>query len=77
MAPQRPPDWMRPLPVRLGLVVVPVVWAVVEVVTGDTQWAVMVGAVALWGAWTLVFKYEPAPVSLVAGPPEDPDARTR
>lgn len=55
------PGWLRPLPVRLAFIAAPAAWAVLEALQGDTEWAVMVAAVAAWGAWTLVIRYEPDP----------------
>ena len=57
---ERPPtpNWMKPLWVRLLLVVLPGAWAIVEFVNGQGMWAVLFGAAAAWGLWSLILKYE-------------------
>ncbi|MDQ0474853.1 hypothetical protein [Labrys wisconsinensis] len=58
--PQQPvPNWMKPLWVRLAFVIAPAAWAAMEALNGQTMWAAMFGAAALWGLWTLVVKFEP------------------
>ena len=58
---QPTPDWLRPLPVRLAVVLAPAAWAGFEAWLGNTEWAVMVGAAAAWGVWTLLARFEPGP----------------
>ena len=59
MAPNRPvPAWMKPLWVRLLLVAVPAAWAGFEAVYGAELWAMLFAAVAAWGLWSLVIKFE-------------------
>jgi hypothetical protein len=57
--PQQPtPNWMKPLWVRLLFVILPAIWAGVEALYGQQMWALLFGAVAAWGAWTLLIKHE-------------------
>ena len=59
MAEQKPvPTWMRPLWVRLAFVIAPAAWACFEAVYGEQFWALLFGAAAAWGLWTLVIKFE-------------------
>jgi hypothetical protein len=62
MADPRPvPDWMKPLWVRLVFVVLPALWALFELAYGDQFWALLFGAAAAWGAWTLLVKFDAGP----------------
>jgi hypothetical protein len=57
--PRQPvPTWMRPLWVRLLFVLAPAAWAVVEGMNAQGLWAMLFGATAVWGFWTLIVKYE-------------------
>lgn len=59
MAQRQPtPGWMKPLWVRLALVVLPAAWAIAETLFGQQMWALMFGAAAAWGLWTLIIKYD-------------------
>ncbi|MFN8828320.1 MAG: hypothetical protein ACK50Q_12225 [Labrys sp. (in: a-proteobacteria)] len=53
------PDWMKPLWVRLSLVILPSVWAVVEAINEQWMWAALFGAAGVWGAYTLIAKFDP------------------
>ena len=57
-SPQPIPPWMRPLWVRLAFVVLPALWAGFEVLYGQQFWALLFGATAAWGFWTLIVKFE-------------------
>lgn len=62
MAEQKPtPSWMRPIAVRAGLCILPALWACFEAWTGATSWAILFLAVAVYGVWTLIVKYQPPP----------------
>jgi hypothetical protein len=59
MAAQQPtPNWMRPLWVRILLVLIPAVWAGVEAVYGEQLWATLFGVAAAWGLWSLILKFD-------------------
>jgi hypothetical protein len=49
---------MRPLWVRLLLVVLPGAWASVEALYGEQVWALMFAVAAVWGLWTLIVKFD-------------------
>jgi hypothetical protein len=58
-APRPAPAWMRPIWVRILMVLVPTVWAVAELAYGDQTWALMFGGVAVWGLWSLLIRFDP------------------
>lgn len=53
-------DFFRPLWLRAAIVAVCAIWAVFEWVNGETGWAVMAGAVTLYGVWSFLIAYRPA-----------------
>jgi hypothetical protein len=57
-AQQTVPNWMKPLWVRLLLVVLPAAWAIFEALYGEQIWAVMFAIAAVWGLWTLIIKFD-------------------
>jgi hypothetical protein len=61
MADRRPPlpSWLRPLWLRIVVVVLPAAWAAVEFFHGQPVWGLLFGAAAVWGAYTLI--YDPPP----------------
>jgi hypothetical protein len=66
--PRPVPDWMKPLWVRLVFVVLPALWALFELLYGEPFWALLFGAAAAWGFWTLVLKFEEGPPPPGSGP---------
>jgi hypothetical protein len=61
--------WLRPLWRRVLLVAFCALWAAFELATGSPTWALLVGGMALYGAWAFLVAYNPDP-----GPPADGDA---
>lgn len=59
-------EFFRPLWIRLAIVVACAAWAAFEWLNGETGWAMMAGAVALYGAWSFLIAYKPPK----SGPPE-------
>jgi hypothetical protein len=60
MAEQNPlPKWLKPLPVRVGVSVLPLLWSAFEFYGGQTIWGVIFIAIACWGFYTLVWKPPP------------------
>lgn len=53
------PNWLKPLWVRIALVVLPAVWAGFEASQQQWVWALLFGAAAVWGLWTLILKFDP------------------
>lgn len=49
----------RPLWVRLGIVVSALAWAAFEASQGEAVWALLFGAIGLYGAWALLIAYRP------------------
>lgn len=60
--------WLDPLWRRIVLVVFCGGWAVMEYALGNSGWAIFVGAVALYAAWSYLYAYKG---------PEDPTRQTR
>jgi hypothetical protein len=57
MADQQPelPNWLKPLPVRIAVVVAPVLWSIFEFWNGQTLWGASFLAVAVWGFNTMIW----------------------
>jgi TM2 domain-containing membrane protein YozV len=53
------PNWLKPLPVRIGAVVLPVLWSGFEFYTGQAVWGFLFLAVGGWGLYTLILKPPP------------------
>ena len=53
-------EFFRPLWIRLAIVAACAAWAAFEWVNGETGWALMAGAVALYGAWSFLISYKPS-----------------
>jgi hypothetical protein len=70
----------RPLWRRVLIVAVCLGWAVVEGVTSEPFWALLVGAVGIYAAWMLLVNFDPKPPEtaseVVAGTDEDEDEKT-
>lgn len=54
----RDSPFLRPLWRRIALVAFCVAWAVWEWWNGETMWAMIVGAIAAYGAWTFLIDYD-------------------
>lgn len=52
-------DFFRPLWIRLAIVIACAGWAVLEWTSGETGWAMMAGAVAVYGVWSFLINYKP------------------
>ena len=57
----RDSPFMRPLWRRVALVAFCAVWALWELWNGETFWAVLVGAIGAYGAWTFLITYDRKP----------------
>jgi O-antigen/teichoic acid export membrane protein len=53
--------FLRPLWVRIGIVIVTFAWAVLEASLGETMWALVFGAIGSYCAWALLLGYK-API---------------
>lgn len=62
----------RPLWVRLLIVGICAAWTVVEIITGEPFWVVIVGAMAIYSAYVLLFTFKPSPPE-AEKPAVDPD----
>lgn len=51
--------FFRPLWIRLAIVAACAGWAVLEWVHGESGWAMIAGAVTLYGVWSLLIAFEP------------------
>lgn len=51
-------DFFRPLWRRVIVVAIAGGWAVVELSAGEPIWAAIAAAVAAWGVWSLLLRYE-------------------
>jgi hypothetical protein len=64
----------RPLWVRLLIVGFSAGWAILELVNHEIFWATLVGGVAVYSAYVLLFTFKPAPEKVeepAAAPPDD------
>jgi hypothetical protein len=57
----RDSSFLKPLWRRIALVGFCAVWAAWEAWNGETFWATIVGAMAVYGAWTFLIDYDRAP----------------
>lgn len=57
----RDSPFLKPLWRRIALVGFCALWAAWEGWSGQTTWAVIVGAMAIYGAWTFLIDYERTP----------------
>ncbi len=65
----------RPLWRRVVIVAICLSWAIVEASTSEPFWAILVGAVGIYAAWTLLLNFNPqAPESEAAAAAADDDA---
>lgn len=67
----RDAPFMRPLWRRVALVAFCAVWTIWEYWNGETFWAVIVGLVTAYGAWTYLIDYGRKPPPGSAGDAED------
>lgn len=51
--------FFRPLWRRIALVAVCLVWAGVEIVAGETMWALIAGGATCYAFWQFVLRYSP------------------
>lgn len=63
----------RPLWVRLLIVLFSTVWAIIELVNHEIFWATVVGGIAAYSAYVLLFTFKPAPEKVVDATPVEPD----
>ena len=63
----------RPLWVRLLIVGICAGWTAVEVAYGEPFWVVLVGALAIYAAYVLLFTFNPAPPEAQNAPAERED----
>lgn len=54
----RDSPFLRPLWRRIALVAFCLVWASWELWNGETMWAMIVGAIAAYAAWTFLIDYD-------------------
>ena len=52
-------NFFRPLWLRVGIVLACFGGAVLELVNGQTGWAMLAGAVGAYGVWSFLIAYEP------------------
>jgi hypothetical protein len=52
------PNWLRPLWVRIAVVVLPLAWSGFELWRGDPLWCLLFFAVGVWGAYTMLYDYK-------------------
>lgn len=53
-------DFFRPLWRRVVVVAIAAGWAVVEASAGQAMWAMLAAAMAVWGVWSLLLRYDEA-----------------
>lgn len=51
--------FFRPFWIRLAIVAACAGWTMLEWANGETGWAMMAGAVTLYGVWSFLIAYEP------------------
>lgn len=62
----------QPLQVRIAVVAVCAAWFVFELYLGPSFWLVIIGALAVYTAWVLLIRFEPAKTAAtLSSPPED------
>ncbi len=66
-------DWFRPLWVRLAIVALAAGWAAFEFSMGETVWAGIFGAIALYALWS--FFLDPVARARRNAGRDDPDRR--
>lgn len=63
----------RPLWVRLLIVGFTSVWAIIEFINQEIFWATVVGGIAAYSAYALLFTFKPAPETIEEKAPEPAD----
>lgn len=63
----------KPLWVRLLIVGFSTVWAVIEFINHEIFWATVVGGVAAYSAYVLLFTFKSAPEKIEEPKPVEPD----
>lgn len=57
----RDSPFLRPLWRRIALVAFCAAWALWELWNGETFWAMLVGAITVYGAWTFLIDFDRKP----------------
>lgn len=68
----RESTFLRPLWRRVALVAFCAAWAVWEWWNAEMFWAMLVGAITVYGAWTFLFDYDRRPVERSSDDSEQP-----
>lgn len=53
-------DFFKPLWIRLAIVLACAGWTLIEWINGESGWAMMAGAVTLYGAWSFLYAFKPS-----------------
>jgi hypothetical protein len=54
------PGWLKPLPMRIAVTVLPALWSAFEFYSGQAVWGALFLGVAGWGLYTLILKPPPS-----------------
>ncbi|MEQ1953254.1 DUF3329 domain-containing protein [Mesorhizobium sp. CN2-181] len=57
MANDRDHPWLRPLWLRVAIVVLCAIWSGIEFYTGEALWGTLAGGMAVYAAWMYVWTY--------------------
>lgn len=61
-------DFFKPLWIRLAIVLACAGWTLIEWINGETGWAMMAGAVTIYGVWSFLYSFKPSSKSDHSGP---------
>ena len=53
-------DFFKPLWIRLAIVLACAGWTLIEWINGETGWAMMAGAVTIYGVWSFLYAFNPS-----------------